>query len=259
MNIAVCLKQVPKTGDLQLAPETNTLIREGAEAVLNPLDAFPLEAGLRLREKLGGTVTAFTMGPPMAERILEQAVALGADDGVLLCDQAFAGADTWATSLTLARGLERRGPFDLVLCGKQAVDGDTAQVGPGIAAHLGLPQVTYVTRIEAIEKEQGCLRLVRMLDCGEAEVEVDCPAVLTVLKQANEPRFPSLVGRLKAYNKQFPVLTASDLGLSPAEVGLEGSPTRVKQVTVPENRRGQVRVAGTPEDCAQALIEGIGL
>lgn len=254
MRIAVCLKQVPDTTELKLDPVHNTLIREGVEAVLNPLDEFPLEAALRLREANGGEVVAFTMGPPQAGRVLDKAVAMGADEGVLVSDRAFAGADTWSTSLTLARAIEHRGPFDVVLCGKQAIDGDTAQVGPGIAAHLGWPQVTYVTRIES---EGDSLVLERMLDAGKARLRVRLPAVLTVLKEANEPRLPSLAGRLRAFSQTPATLGIGPLGLEAASVGLEGSPTRVARIAVPGNQRTLTRLDGQAKEQARALLAGL--
>lgn len=253
MNIAVCIKQVPDTTELRIDPETNTLIREGVDAVLNPLDEFPIEAALRLREAVGGRVTAMTMGPPAAAAVLRTAVALGADRAVLLSDRAFAGADTWSTSLTLAAGLRRGGPFDVILCGKQATDGDTAQVGPGIAAHLDWPQVTYVTRLNA--EPDGRLRVRRMLDSGHAEYRVRPPVVLSVLKEANEPRLPTLAGRLRALRLTVETLGVADLGLAASEVGLEGSPTRVDRIAVPEFARTRERIEGDPGECARRLME----
>ena len=250
MRIAVCLKQVPDTMELRLDPQTNTLIRDGVDAVLNPLDEFPLEAALQLRAAAGGRITALTMGPPQAAAVLRRAVAMGADDAVLLSDRAFAGADTWSTSLTLAAALRHLGPFDLILCGKQAVDGDTAQVGPGLAAHLGLPQVTYVTGIEL--RPQG-LRLQRLLDQGTAVVDTTLPAVLTVLKEANEPRLPTLAGRLRALSTRPRRLRAAELGLAPDTVGLPGSPTRVVRIAVPATAREQTRLDQPPPEAIRIL------
>jgi len=254
MNLVVCLKQVPNTTDLRIDPKTNTLIREGVEAVLNPLDEFPLEAALRLRQSCGGRVTAITMGPAQATQVLEKAVAMGADDAVLVSDRKFAGSDTWATSLTLARAVQHLGLFDLVLCGKQAIDGDTAQVGPGIAAHLGIPQVTYVTRL-APAARAGCLCVERLLESGTATVEVQLPAVVTVLKEANEPRLPTLAGRLRACQLTPRRLDAATVGLDEAHTGLAGSPTRVIRIDVPSTNRQNLRLSGDPNQVCRQLLD----
>jgi len=255
MRIAVCLKQVPDTKELRLDPETNTLIREGVEAVLNPLDEFPLEAGLRLREARGGRVTAFTMGPPQAARVLHKAIAMGADDGVLVSDRRFAGADTWATSLTLARALAAAGPFEVILCGKQAIDGDTAQVGPGIATHLRIPQVTYVTAIRAPEDRR--LEVERLLEHGTVTLSTPLPVVLTVLKEANEPRLPTLGGRLRALRAEPRLIGADALELGEDETGLAGSPTRVVRIAVPQTQRQRLRIEGDPAECAGQLLAAL--
>ncbi len=164
MKIIVCIKQVPATTKVKINPETNTLIREGVESIINPFDAYAIEEGVRVREHCGGTVTVLTMGPPQAEAALREAISLGADEAVLLSDRAFAGSDTWATSYALAQGIKKVGDFDLIVCGKQAIDGDTAQVGPGIAEFLGIPFVAYIRKIEEIN--DSLLRVERLMDDG---------------------------------------------------------------------------------------------
>ncbi len=259
MNIAVCVKQVPDTADLRLDPQTHTLIREGVEAVLNPLDEFPLEAALRLRDQVGGQVCVLTMGPPQAVAVLRKALAMGADRGVLISDRKFAGSDTWATSLVVARTLEKLGPFDLILCGKQAIDGDTAQVGPGIAAHLEIPQVTYVTRVTAPERGTaavpGWLTVERLLDSGTAVLSVRLPALLTVLKEANEPRLPTLSGRIRALAATPLHIDAAALGIPDGDLGLKGSPTRVVRIATPSQERQQVRITGPVAQAVPRLLE----
>lgn len=258
MRIAVCVKQVPETSDLQVDPQTHTLIREGVEAVFNPLDEFPLEVALHLREMAGGgEVCVFTMGPPQAKTVLETSIAMGADNGFLLTDRAFAGSDTWATSLVLARAIEQYGPFDLILCGKQAVDGDTAQVGPEIASHMGSNQVTYVTDVFDISDQVGNLRVKRMLEAGEVEIEVATPVVLTILKNAHEPRLPSLSGRIRSLKTSMTAIGASDLGLAYSEVGLDGSPTRVVNIRVPESNRGKVVYKGVQQEALDKVAEWV--
>lgn len=251
MKIAVCIKQVPDTAELRIDPDTNTLIREGVDSVMNPLDVFALEAALQLRESGGGEVTVFTMGPPQAADVLRSAIAFGADRGVLASDRAFAGADTWSTSLTLAKAIQVSDNFDLILTGKQAVDGDTAQVGPGIAAHLGLPQVTYVTRLQ--KQSEHSLLVTRMLEHGQADLELQLPAVLSVLKAANEPRLPSLAGRLRALRAEIQVLDCNALGVPAEELGLEGSPTRVVDIATPRVQRSHKRFEGDPDSVACEL------
>ena len=231
MNIIVCIKQVPETTNVKINPETNTLIRSGTKGIINPFDMYAIEEGLRIREKLGGKVTVLTMGPPQAEEALREAVSYGVDDGLLLSDRAFAGADTWATSLTLARAIRKMGGFDLIICGKQAIDGDTAQVGPGIAENLDIPFVAFVRKIQEISADS--VRLERMMDDGYDVLEIGLPALLTVVKEINEPRVPSLKGKMRAKKIDLPVWGISDLGVSEEDVGLRGSTTQVIKIFTP--------------------------
>ena len=213
MDIIVCIKQVPDTKDVRLDPVTNTMAREGVDSIMNPFDRHALEEAVRIREKTGGRVTALSMGPPQAEAVLREAISCGADEGVLVSDRAFAGADTWATSYTLARAIATVGEFDLVLCGKQAIDGDTAQVGPGLACQLGLPYVTCVQKVRTTE--DGSLTVERMMDDGYDVVKLPLPALLTVVKDINEPRVPSLKGKMKAKKEEIACLSAADSPVRP--------------------------------------------
>jgi len=254
MNIIVCIKQVPDTAALHLVrinPETNTLIREGVPSIINPFDENAIEEGLRLREKHGGEVTVLSMGPPQVEKALRDAIAMGADRAILLSDRAFAGADTLATSYTPAMAIKKIGKFDLILFGKQAIDGDTAQVGPGVAEHLGLPQVTYVRKIEI---ENGKIRAERTLEDSFEVVQTNLPAVVTVTKEINTPRYPSLKGMLKAKNAQIVVWGMKDLEVEPGRVGLEGSPTQVIKIFTPQMRKKGEILQGTPEEIVDTLI-----
>jgi electron transfer flavoprotein beta subunit len=253
MHFVVCIKQVPETGNVRINPETNTLIREGVASIVNPFDMYAIEEGLRLKAKLGGVVTAISMGPPQAENALREAIAMGADAGILLSDRAFAGSDTWATSYALAMALRKIGDYSLILCGKQASDGDTAQVGPGIAAHLDLPQITYVRRIEAVDEKRVVAE--RLLEDGTEVVEAPLPCVLTVVKELNEPRLPSLKGKLAARKAQIPCWKAADLQCAPGNVGLEGSPTKVVRIFTPPARAGGEMLTGEPEDVVAKLVE----
>ncbi|MEW6171050.1 MAG: electron transfer flavoprotein subunit beta/FixA family protein, partial [Candidatus Omnitrophota bacterium] len=195
MNIIVCIKQVPETTEVKINPETNTLIREGVKSIINPFDMYAIEEAVQLKEKFGGKAIALTMGPPQAEAALREAISFGLDEGILVCDRAFAGSDTWATSYTLAGAVKKIGSFDIIICGKQASDGDTAQVGPGIATHLDIPQVTYVKKVE--EVKDNSMRVQRMMEEGFEVIETPLPALLTVVKEINTPRIPSLKGMMR--------------------------------------------------------------
>ena len=200
MNIIVCIKQVPNTTDVKIDPVTNTLIRDGVESVINPFDAYAIEEAVRLKERFGGKVTVVTMGPPQADAALREAISLGCDEGILVSDRKFAGSDTWATSYTLSCAIKKIGAFDIILCGKQASDGDTAQVGPGISTHLDIPQVTYVKKIEEIKDNKA--RVERMTEEGFDIVETPVPCLFTVVKEINTPRLPSLKGMMRAKSQR---------------------------------------------------------
>jgi len=253
MKAVVLIKQVPDTTDVRIDRETNTLIREGVPSIINPFDMYAIEEGLRIVEAAGeGSVTVMSMGPPQVEDALREAIALGVDEAVLLSDRAFAGSDTWSTSYTLAAGIRKLGDYDVILCGKQAIDGDTAQVGPGVAQFLGVPQVTYAKKVAV---EGGSATVERMLEDGYDVVRVPLPAVVTVVKDINEPRLPSLKGKMKAKKAEITVWSSDDLEVDELELGLDGSPTRVVRVFAPEEREGGTVFEGEVEDTVEALTK----
>ena len=253
MKIVVCIKQVPDTAEVKLDRETNTLIRDGIPSIMNPYDRHALEAALQVRDRVeGSTVTALSMGPPQAEEVLREAIGLGAAEGVLLTDRAFAGSDTLATSRALSAAIRLLGA-DLVFAGKQAIDGDTAQVGPEIAEFLGVPHIAYVRRI--VEVAEGRIRVERLMDDGYDVVEAETPALLTAVKELNTPRLPSLRGKMAAKKAEIRRLGAADLGLDPSEVGLRGSPTQVHRVFTPEARAARRELSGSLEEQVDQLVE----
>ncbi len=251
MNIIVCIKQVPETTEVRINPETNTLIREGVKSIINPFDMYAIEEAVRLKEKFTGKITVITMGPPQAEAALREAISVGADDGILVCDRAFAGSDTWATSYTLAGAIKKIGVFDIIICGKQASDGDTAQVGPGISTHLDIPQVTYVKKIEEVKDKT--MRVERMLEEGYEIIETPIPVLLTVVKEINEPRLPSLRGMMKAKSAKIIIYGQKDLNLDPQQIGLCGSPTQVVKIFTPPQRSGGQMLKGEVSEIAGQL------
>ncbi|MBL7071225.1 MAG: electron transfer flavoprotein subunit beta/FixA family protein [Candidatus Omnitrophica bacterium] len=253
MNIVVCIKQVPETTDVKIDPKTNTLIREGVASIINPFDTYAIEEGVRLKEKFGGKVTVLTMGPPQAAEALREAISVGADEGILVSDRAFAGSDTWVTSYTLAKAIEKLGSVDIILCGKQASDGDTAQVGPGISTHLDIPQVTYVKKIEEIKDETA--RVERMVEEGFEIIEVPIPCLMTVVKEINEPRLPSLKGKMKARKAEIATWTVNDLDVNKAQLGLDGSPTKVVKIFTPPPRKGGQMLKGEADEIAGVLVD----
>jgi electron transfer flavoprotein beta subunit len=254
VKIVVCIKQVPETTEVKINPQTNTLMREGVASITNPFDEFALEEGLLTKEKHGGEVHVITMGPPQAIDVLKNAAAVGADKVYLLSDPAFAGADTLATAYTLAKAIDKIGGVDLIICGKQAIDGDTAQVGPGIATRLGIPQLTYVAKVREIDPGKKKIVVERMLENGREVVECSLPAVITVMKDINEPRLPSLLGIKKAAKAQIPTWTAKDVGVEEDRVGLKGSPTWVTKIFSPEARGGGEVLKGELTEVVPLLV-----
>ncbi|MBZ9606500.1 electron transfer flavoprotein subunit beta/FixA family protein [Clostridium estertheticum] len=226
MNIVVCLKQVPDTNEVKIDPKTGTLIREGVPSIINPDDKNALEESLRLKDEHGAHVTVISMGPPQAEKALREALAMGADEAILVSDRAFAGADTLATSHALAATLKKL-DYDVVFAGRQAIDGDTAQVGPEIAEHLNLAQITYVEKVDVIE---GGLKVRRAWEDGYEDIEVKTPVLLTAIKELNEPRYMNIKSIFEMFqNKEVKVWNAADIGADIAVLGLKGSPTKVKK------------------------------
>ena len=254
MHIVVCVKQVPNTTQVRINPETNTLVRDGVESILNPFDENALEMALQLKEKHpGAKVTVLTMGPPQAAEILKEAVGRGADAVVLLCDRAFAGSDTWATSYAISTAIGKLEKPDLVLFGKQAIDGDTAQVGPGVADWLGIPCIAYARKIEIAD---GRARVERAFEDGFEKLEVALPCALTVLKEANVPRMASLRGKMAAKKLNIVPLTAEAVGADPAKLGLNASPTRVVRIFSPPPKTGGVKWQNEePAAMAQKLVD----
>lgn len=250
MDIIVCIKQVPDTTEVKINPETNTLVREGVPSIINPFDENAIETALQLKELHGGKVTVITMGPPQASEALRTTVAMGVDEVVLVSDRAFAGSDTWATSYTLAQTIKKLGSFDLIICGKQAIDGDTAQVGPGIAEWLNLPQITFAVKLEIKDKQA---RIERLLEEVNEIVETPLPAVVTVVKQINEPRMPSLKGLMKAKKTEIKTMGAETIAADIKNLGLKGSPTQVVRIFTPPPKGGGEILQGEPAAIVDTL------
>lgn len=252
MDIIVCIKQVPSTNEVRLDPVTGTIIRDGRNSVINPFDSYAIEEAVRLKEKLGGKVTALSMGIPATERLLRDAMARGVDSAVLLTDRAFAGADTLATSYALSLGARRIGDFDLIICGRMAVDGDTAQIGPELSRQLDVNFASDVCEIiSADEKKIVCKKL---MDGGVATIELYLPAVITVTKDINMPRMASIAGVRYSLTAPFESLTADDLGADKSRCGLNGSPTRVLRSFAPDRSHEAIRIGGSPLDAAKEAV-----
>ncbi len=252
MKIVVCIKQVPATTNVRIDPKTNALIREGVESETNPFDENAIEAALQVKESVEGDceVIALCMGPPQAETVLRDAVAMGCDDAILLTDARFRGSDTLATSYTLSKAIEKIGDVDLIFCGKQAIDGDTAQVGPGIAEHLGIAQATFAIEVGVEGKK---LIVKRMLEDSFEVVECRLPALVTVVKQINDPRRASMKNVLKARKREIQRWDADTIEADPDRLGFDGSPTVVWKVFPPERRQGGRMLEGEMPDMLREL------
>lgn len=259
MNICVCMKQVPDTNEIKIDPETHTLIRKGVPSIVNPFDTYAQEAGVRLKEKMGGKLIVISMGPEQAKEAIKSCLAVGADGGYLISSRSFGGSDTLATSYILSEAIraveEKEGfKFDLILCGKQATDGDTAQVGPEIAEHLGLPQITYA--LDIVDKD-GEIQVKREHDAGYDMISAKLPAVVTVVKLPYEPRYPTIKSKMAAKKKEIPVLTEEDIpAIQLAMCGLKGSPTRVKKTFTPVQEKNGVKLTGMEaEEAAKEVVK----
>lgn len=253
MKIVVCIKQVPDTTEIKIDPVKGTLIREGVPSIMNPDDKGGLEQALRFKDELGAHVTVITMGPPQAEAILREAYAMGVDEAILLSDRKFGGADTLATSYTLAAAL-RNLEFDLLITGRQAIDGDTAQVGPQIAEHLDLPQVTYVEDAKLLGDKT--LEVKKATETGYEILEVDMPCVLTILASGYEPRYMSISGIMETFERPITLWSSENISVDPEHIGLKGSPTRVmKSFTRGAKAKGTLYDEVTPEEAADIIVE----
>ncbi len=260
LHIVACIKQVPDTTQVRIDPETNTLVREGIPAIINPFDLPAIEAAMQLKERYGAKVTVIAMGPPQAAEALQKALSYGPDQAVLLCDRALAGSDTLATSAALTAGIRtiaKEEPVDIVLCGKQTIDGDTAQVGPGIATRLGWTQLTYVGKVESVDLEKRRIRVRRVLEGAEEVLDAPLPCLLTVLKEIGEIRYAALPEVIRGLRTPVPLWTAKDMELDPQEVGLAGSPTAVRRIFAPPQRTGGpvVSVDGDADRVARETID----
>ena len=251
MRIIVCIKQVPDVSELKIDPKTNTLIREGVPSIMNPYDLHAIEAGLQIKEKLGCKVTVLSMGPPQAEEVLREAISMGADDAYLLTDKRFAGADTLATAYTLSKAIKKLG-FDLIICGKHTIDGDTGQVGLQLAEFLNIPHVAYVKKIESVSESEMVVE--RVMDNCYEKIAIILPALITVGKELNRPRPPSIRGKMTAKKAIIPRWNAEYTGAEEENIGLKGSPTIVKNLFAFSIKKERRILEGTVEEQVETLI-----
>jgi len=252
MNFIVCLKQVPETESVRIDPKTGTLMRTTVKGIINPYDLYALEASLKLREARGGKIVVLSMGPPQAEESLREAISYGVDEAILLCDRLFAGADTLATSYTLAKAIEKIGDFDLIICGKETTDGSTAQVGPQLAQRLSLPYATYVRKIDVKDRE---IVVERSLENGYQVLVLPLPALITVTKEIGRVRIPSIRGRMRAKRENIRIWGANDIDASLERIGLKGSATQVINIFSPPVKKEREIIEGSVEDQAKRLLD----
>ena len=253
MNIIVCIKQVPDSTRVKVDPKTGTLIRAGVPSILNPYDHYALEKALAIKAKTGAKVTVLSMGPAQAVAVLRLALALGADEGVLLSSRAFAGSDTWATSYALAMAIRKIGSFDMILCGQMAIDGDTAQTGPGIAFHLGIPQITFC---ESVASDGSHAVVKKLIEGGHQILEADLPVLITMTMPVDyAPKYPSFMAAHKAQDKKTVTWTEKEIGADMHKLGLEGSPTRVSRIFPPAARQKGEMFNGSAEEMAAKFVE----
>ena len=253
MNIVVCVKQVPDTTEVKINPSTGTLIRAGVPSIINPYDHFALQAALELKRKYDFKVTLVSMGPPQAKSVVQLGLALGADDGILLSDMAFAGSDTWATSYALAKAVKKIGKVDMILCGMQAIDGDTAQTGPGVAQQLGIPQVTFCEHVD-VDGRRIIAR--KLIDGGYEVIEARPPVLLTMIMHRDySPSYPSFLSIKASLKKPFHVWSAADIGAEEQYLGLKGSPTQVSRIYPPPQREKAVMFGGSGQEGVEKLLQ----
>lgn len=256
MNIVVCIKQVPDTNEVRLDPVTNTLIRDGVPSIINPDDKSGLEVALRLKDENPDIhVTVLSMGPPQAQEAIREALAMGADVGILVSDRAFGGADTWATSCTITAALQHL-DFDLIICGRQAIDGDTAQVGPQIAEHIGVPQVSYVQELELDDDKKG-ITVKRQFEDRYHTINIKFPCLITAIAELAEPRYMTIGKVFEAYQKEIKVWGLEDIKdkLDMANIGLKGSPTKVRKSFPKQGKgKGVLLTDLTADEAAQAIV-----
>jgi len=253
MNIIVCIKQVPDSTQVKVDPNTGTLIRAGVPSILNPYDHYALEQALAIKAKTGAKVTVLSMGPNQAVSVLRLALALGADEGVLLCDRAFAGSDTWATAYALSTAVKKIGAYDLILCGQMAIDGDTAQTGPEMAYHLGISQLTFC---ESVDSDGQCAVVKQLIEGGHQIMQADLPVLITMTMPADyAPKYPSFLAAHQAQEKPIVTWTAADVAADVHKIGLEGSPTRVARIFPPAGREKGEMIGGSAEEMAAKFVE----